>query len=689
MVVSTSRGIDATGNAYPVICRFSERFTSFSDARRFTLSILPEDGYVSRYPNFENMLQLRSYMQSECQYVNYLKRYDILPYSTLNVFDAGEIHTCIENPRQDVREYEFDAIRNAYFILRHEETKSLIRIDAGNFYNLDVSGITRKSQEYVRGLNGYTLMQFSAKQNSVSVARNTPSLDRDLHIRMSEHPAVNPDELPNAVSLYSVATEEFTEAIRAWASMGDTVSQRLVNNVYGYSLSIYPCHSQNATDVQFDGDKLKYRDARRTDGKSVYVTTKPRRVIEAILHPSFRAGLKDSDYETFANRLKARVSLMSGKFSEVSGSDIQHWYSEQQYASDDLTGSLGKSCMRDESSDYFCLYADNDDKIRMLILINGNGDLLGRALLWTLDNGHTLMDRIYASDANIQAFIAYASEHGYIRKTYQNYTSQTSVTLPDGTECDRVYTVSLRYGHHDEYPYMDTMIYASSDRETWSNAYHGMRFVHQETNGTYERVTESGRHVSRYDDSYTCSDCGRELDYPDTYCELCSENHHSCRNCSDDAGENDYCDYCSQYVCSECGQYDQYRDDEHELCRDCYSERYTLCEQCENEMPCDDATIYQNRLICPECRANWICEDCDHNALTADDKIASDDAGLSRHVCSECLPDAIAAAYRVRQIDAGQNYLPGMYPLISFTSTGNGYYTTINHERRLRYGVAY
>lgn len=92
-------------------------------------------------------------------------------------------------------------------------------------------------------------------------------------------------------------------------------------------------------------------------------------------------------------------------FRVVEGPEIQKYYLENNYLPGN--GGLNKSCMRNKRKNHFMkMYSDNPNQVKMLILLNKQGKLLGRALVWKLDipSGKEFMDRIYTvkdSDVNL------------------------------------------------------------------------------------------------------------------------------------------------------------------------------------------------------------------------------------------------------------------------------------------------
>lgn len=178
----------------------------------------------------------------------------------------------------------------------------------------------------------------------------------------------------------------------------------------------------------------------------------------------------DSDIEKFTNEyisfVKSNKSDETSKIEEVKGDDIRYWYNSSNYQS--AIGKLGNSCMsHEECSGYLDIYVDNPEVVSLLILKNKNNKLVGRALLWKLDNGITFMDRIYTSnDSDDNIFINYAIQNGYL---YRNTSNQKIIYYKDSREFspDEL-SVNLKDYEYEYYPYIDTLCYLS-DGGTISN----------------------------------------------------------------------------------------------------------------------------------------------------------------------------------------------------------------------------
>lgn len=129
---------------------------------------------------------------------------------------------------------------------------------------------------------------------------------------------------------------------------------------------------------------------------------KPAKVIRKLFTKRALTLFKDYDFEGFANSYKAKFSD-SLSFQIMVNRDIPLIYDMEVAPGG---GSLNNSCMNG-NGDYLDIYK-YCQSLRVLILLNEEGLLCGRALVWDLEENITLLDRIYVvSDFMYERFIAY------------------------------------------------------------------------------------------------------------------------------------------------------------------------------------------------------------------------------------------------------------------------------------------
>lgn len=220
--------------------------------------------------------------------------------------------------------------------------------------------------------------------------------------------------------------------------------------------------------------------------------------------------ISNQEIEIMSNILKSRY-VFNGSIKIVSGEDIRGWYHGDMYANSN-TDSLGNSCMRHNSCQtYFDIYTENPDKVRMIIALDEDGYLLGRALLWKTDNIGLFCDRIYGSDITIEAIKNYAKELGAYVKYKQSY-SDARLVSNIGEIYDDVIEVTLK-GEYDEFPYMDTLKYTDE-------LYSGVIHLNSESGDICLEETDGGPNesmVTVYDGSRVHEDDARWVERYEEY----------------------------------------------------------------------------------------------------------------------------------------------------------------------------
>ena len=230
-------------------------------------------------------------------------------------------------------------------------------------------------------------------------------------------------------------------------------------------------------------------------------TGKPTRILQQLIVKEF----KQYDWEVFGNRLKARVTQID-EFKLVRGEDIRYWYNGNHYYRE--SGTLGNSCMRYEScGDYMDVYVDN----AAMLITTRDDQLTGRAIVWELKNGITILDRIYTCfDFLTDRFLTYAKEHKW-------WIREDNCLLPSGdpqyflTPDDNYKNPKCQQfiihteGKYENYPYIDSFRYVNEagDLSTFPD------------NEFCDCADSTDGSISYNEDEawMTCANCGREFGY--------------------------------------------------------------------------------------------------------------------------------------------------------------------------------
>ena len=289
----------------------------------------------------------------------------------------------------------------------------------------------------------------------------------------------------------------------------------------------------------------------------------------------------DRELEEFVNLYKSAIDKLNDKFfffEEVKGSDIGYWYNCDNYYM--RSGQLGNSCMSSVDDSYFDIYISNPDRISLVIYKNPEEPtkILGRAILWTLNDGKKFMDRIYTSnDSDIQLFRQYAKENGWYCKYHNSSTDSGQAYDPEGNSVKLDLTVNIRKGYYKKYPYLDTLKYWNPDSGIISNDSNKGEYTLEDTSGEYGSRCEycgGSQRVECYECSGSgeieCSDCRGKGEIKCDNCEgsgtitddegnekECPECHGNGDNECDDCGgrgevECNYCDNRGEVDCPEC-----------------------------------------------------------------------------------------------------------------------------------------
>jgi hypothetical protein len=211
--------------------------------------------------------------------------------------------------------------------------------------------------------------------------------------------------------------------------------------------------------VKFQNGQGVYNREKLSDAKSEMddiVFTKSRqdmrigRLAKAILSAKVKPrtlNFSDSEIETFVNDFKATLKIINDVYSNfeiVEGDALGFWYHRDNYV-DRNRGTLGTSCQAVGRLDWLEIYIKNPQTVKLLILKSETqpNKILGRALLWKLDDGSTLMDNVYTNyDSDNKIFYDYAKEMGW-------YT-----TDEDG---HKTFVATVKTQTFDRYPSIDNM----------------------------------------------------------------------------------------------------------------------------------------------------------------------------------------------------------------------------------------
>lgn len=315
----------------------------------------------------------------------------------------------------------------------------------------------------------------------------------------------------------------------------------------------------------------------------------------------------DKEIEEFVNLYKASKVDTSKRFDIVSGPAIKDYYLQGSYAGD--TGTLAKSCMRYEKCQpFFKIYTRNTDECRLLVYLDENNLLLGRALVWKIHSqqlfrdpatpyetkAEYFMDRVYTvNESDTLKFLEYANKNGWLVKNRMSASNEESLVFQHkGNVIFGRITVRLGRLHFDHYPYVDTLKFSDGDSLISNVGFyvdtslpdHDLGFVLNNTDGraTYCPSCDGTGHES--DKSGKCKACKGK---GSTKCDDCGGT--SIVMCNDCGGRGkEECDRCNGHgdiTCRDCGG------DGSIDCKDCEGRGRAKCVICDgkgNMGPCED-----------------------------------------------------------------------------------------------------
>jgi hypothetical protein len=205
-----------------------------------------------------------------------------------------------------------------------------------------------------------------------------------------------------------------------------------------------------------DSTKISYvsKDRLSTIDESEYWTS-PRRYQSkpgAFVSKIFK-NISNKDVEIFSNLFKTMSLKPIFNFSIIKGDDVKKYYHWESYSKD--RGTLGVSCMKhDRSQKLLDIYSDTDE-VSLLVMLDVNGKLMGRALLWDI-SPNKIMDRIYTVDDDILRyhFKNWATENNYWYKSEQNWYNTIQFEQIGKEKVELKLEVKLKGFKY--YPYMDT-----------------------------------------------------------------------------------------------------------------------------------------------------------------------------------------------------------------------------------------
>lgn len=277
---------------------------------------------------------------------------------------------------------------------------------------------------------------------------------------------------------------------------------------------------------------------------------RPATIIKKVLTKNALKLFKDSEFEQFVNQYKAVCDAECKQFVIRPNKDIPDVYCMTR---EQGGGPLNESCMNGDC-EYLDIYK-YCPHVRILTLINKDGHLAGRALLWTTEDG-VIMDRIYvARDHYYDMFLEYADVNGFARKVeYKSYRDKTRF-VKNGNVYNKAYKIVTATAF-DYYPYIDTFTYGGDGYLSNDNYWGDCMYEYTCTSGGREG---DNREWCAYNEEYIDADDAVYIERG-TYSGSCIHRDHAVQ-CSTDNNWYYEDDEAIFYLSSR-GNYYRYDDDD-------------------------------------------------------------------------------------------------------------------------------
>jgi len=194
--------------------------------------------------------------------------------------------------------------------------------------------------------------------------------------------------------------------------------------------------------------------------------------------------------------------------------EICKYYHENNYA--EGRGQLNNSCMKyDNCQEYIKLYENfGNDIVQILVLLNENNEVMGRALFWHdvnyKDTTIKYMDRVYSINDNISHI-------------FYEYAKNNNIKYFDDDTYNNKMSIDVNISEDIPLPYFDTFKYFDDFSKL------------NTCDGTYNLENTEGASLHSLNENInTCNECGSDFD---------------CEN------EGGYSEYCDDYLCDNCAYF--------------------------------------------------------------------------------------------------------------------------------------
>ena len=199
----------------------------------------------------------------------------------------------------------------------------------------------------------------------------------------------------------------------------------------------------------------------------------------------------DAQIEDFVNKWKSQKG--DTKFEFRTGNGIVDAYNTKNYEGEEGYNPLWNSCMNDRTDlvDFYLYVKD----LEMVVLLNTENQIIGRALLWTDDKNRKFLDRVYyIYDADYYKFVRLAKENGWYHKkrnisggsTWFLNNEESSIQAKIKFPIEAINDIQDDEGY-PRFPYVDSF-YFLDDKDGYLMNYEpkSSYYLLNDTDGNYE-----------------------------------------------------------------------------------------------------------------------------------------------------------------------------------------------------------
>jgi hypothetical protein len=335
-------------------------------------------------------------------------------------------------------------------------------------------------------------------------------------------------QMINETALYFLP--EIKSALTSMAEDGDDIASRLLQKSGVDTM-------KDITLVELEGDKLSFMSKGAIDShnpefmgnldKGFGISSKTGNIIKSFGNrnqikigkfvTSILGAIPAKDLEDFVNKLKSNKNR-GHEIKIVEGDEIKKYYRTEALVvggshNPNLSSSeIMRSCMRDKEKvkpNVFDIYTKNPESCKMIVMLDENGGLLSRAILWKVDivlgdnklnlpESFWFMDRVYSVENWMdKSMYDWAAKKGYVCKR-GNWGNRNIIFNGVGGHCEM--EVDVKKIGYKGFPYMDTFIYYDVKNGKLRNfdapGFKG--FGLQSTAGNYSTATGHGPVARNY-----------------------------------------------------------------------------------------------------------------------------------------------------------------------------------------------